>query len=79
MASFMNTIIAVFKFKHLISKTPGLENFKLWFTNFLFSKLMEISQNLDKFQLNKNKNCLNISYFRQYFIHKKDRPLFYSS
>ena len=47
---FINTILAVFQLKHLISKTPGLEIFKMWSTLFVSSKLTEILQNLYKFQ-----------------------------
>ena len=47
---FMNLIIAVFQFKHLISKTPVLEIFKMWSTIFVFSKLTEILQNIYKFK-----------------------------
>ena len=36
---FMNTIISVFQFKHLITKTPGHEIFKMWNTIFVSSKL----------------------------------------
>ena len=39
---FMNTIIAVFQLKHLTSKTPGLEIFKMWSTIFVSSKLKKI-------------------------------------
>ena len=41
---FINTTIAVFQLKHLISKTPGLNIFKMWSTIFVFSKLTEILQ-----------------------------------
>ena len=47
---FMKTIIAVFQFMHLISKTPGLAIFKMCSTLFVSSKLTEILQNLYKFQ-----------------------------
>ena len=46
----MKTIIAVFQFIHLISKTPGLAIFKMCSTLFVSSKLTEILQNLYKFQ-----------------------------
>ena len=39
---FMNTIIAVFQLKHLISKTPGLKIFKMWYTIFESSKLTDL-------------------------------------
>ena len=45
---FLNTIIAVFQLKHLKSKTPGLEIFKMWSTIFVSSKLTEILRNLYK-------------------------------
>ena len=43
---FMNTIIAVFQLKHLISTTPGLKIFKMRCTIFVSSKLTEILRNL---------------------------------
>ena len=36
----MNTTIAVFQLKRLISKTPGLEIFKMWSTIFVSSKII---------------------------------------
>ena len=36
---FMNTIIAVFQLKYLITKTPCIKIFKLWLTNFVSSKI----------------------------------------
>ena len=45
---FMNTIIVVFQFKHLISKTTGLDISKMWSTIFVSSKLTEILENLYK-------------------------------
>ena len=46
---FMNTIISIFQFTHLISKTPGLEIFKTLSTIFVSLKLAEILQNLTNF------------------------------
>ena len=46
----MSTIVAVFQLKHLMSKTPGLEIFKMWSIIFISSKLTEILQKLYKFQ-----------------------------
>ena len=46
----MSTIVAVFQLKHQMSKTPGLEIFKMWSIIFISSKLTEILQKLYKFQ-----------------------------
>ena len=53
---YMNRFKAVFQLRHLISKTPGLEIFKMWSNIFVFSKLTEILQNCTNFNLsNKSK------------------------
>ena len=60
---YMNTIIAVFQFTHLISKTPGLEIFKMRSsTIFVFTKLTTwyISKYVQTSIYLINKNCLNI-------------------
>ena len=51
----MNTTIAVFQLKRLISKTPGLEIFKMWSTIFVSSKIIG---DIAKF-VNTNFNLLN--------------------
>ena len=57
---FMNTSIAVFQLKHFISKTPGLQIFKMWSTIFVISKLTEIlrSRNFSLFNKSKLSYCL---------------------
>ena len=45
---FMNTIIAVFQLRQLLSKKPGLGIFKMWSTIFASSKWTEILQNVHK-------------------------------
>ena len=58
---YMNRFKAVFQLRHLISKTPGLEIFKMWSNIFVFSKLTEILKNLyTNFNLFYKSNCLNI-------------------
>ena len=53
---FMNTIIAVFQLRHLISNKPGLGIFKMWSTIFASSKLTEILRIWTNFNLfNKSK------------------------
>ena len=68
---FMITIIAFFQLKHLISKTSGLEIFKMCSTIFVSSKLTEILRNLYKFQFILKSNCLNIWYLRKFLSYKK--------
>ena len=45
-----HNICTILQFKHLLSKTPDLEIFKMWSTIVVFSKLTEIFKNLFKFQ-----------------------------
>ena len=56
---FLDSIIAVFQFKHLISKTPSLEIFKMWSTIFVYSKLTEAKYLQISIYLI-NPNCPNI-------------------
>ena len=79
MTTFILSLINVaffHPFFHLILKTPGLKIFKMLSIIFESSKLMEIMQNVQISIYSINQNCLNFSNFRQYFRHKKGRPLF---
>ena len=61
---YMNTIIAVFQFSHLMSKTraPGLEIFKMRSTIFVFTKLTKIY-----FKICTNFNLFNKSKLSKFF------------